>query len=52
VIKARRMRWAGHVAVLVGHITNTMQAIWPKAYLSENKSFLAPMIKYKGHNIF
>jgi hypothetical protein len=38
--------------VLVGHINSNVQIIWPKAYLSENKSFLAPMIKYKGHRYF
>jgi hypothetical protein len=29
-----------------------VQVIWPKACLSENISFLVPMIKDKSHNIF
>jgi hypothetical protein len=37
--------------ILVGHIISTVQAIWLKAYISENSSFLASMIKDKGHYI-
>jgi hypothetical protein len=38
--------------ILAGHIISTVQVIWPKAYISENISYLAPMIKDRGHNTF
>jgi hypothetical protein len=37
--------------ILVGQIVSIVQIIWPKAYISENNTFLRPTIKEKGHNI-
>jgi hypothetical protein len=36
--------------ILVVRIISPVKLVWPKAYISENNSFLVPMIKDKGHS--
>jgi hypothetical protein len=38
--------------ILVRHVIGAVQVIWPETYLSENNSFLPPVLKDCVYNIF